>query len=91
MVFRWLNASHKSPFIILPLLKTTIDEGFGSLDEINLDSMMATFEKLKDIIEHSECCVGIGSHCDEQEKGITVKKREKKEREGRSAVEIKTF
>lgn len=65
-----------------------IDEGFGTLDEHCLDSVMSTLEKLQDIAGQSNRRVGIISHREELEERIPVKIKVKKQGEGRSCVEI---
>ena len=65
-----------------------IDEGFGTLDEHCLDSVMATLEKLQDIAGQSNRRVGIISHREELEDRIPVKIKVKKQGEGRSTVKI---
>lgn len=65
-----------------------IDEGFGTLDEKSLDSVMSTLEKLQDIAGAQNRRVGIISHREELEDRIPVKIRVKKEGEGRSVVKI---
>lgn len=65
-----------------------IDEGFGTLDEKNLDSVMATLEKLQEIPGQKERRVGIISHREELEERIPVKIKVVKRGEGRSLVEI---
>ena len=67
-----------------------IDEGFGTLDEKNLDSVMQTLEKLQEIAGESKRRVGIISHREELEERIPVKIHVKKKGEGRSRVEIIT-
>jgi len=66
-----------------------IDEGFGTLDEKSLDSVMETLEKLQDIAGQSERRVGIISHREELDERIPVQIQVKKKGEGRSVVEIK--
>lgn len=65
-----------------------IDEGFGTLDEKNLDSVMSTLEKLQEIAGQSNRRVGIISHREELADRIPVKINVKKKGEGRSVVEI---
>ena len=65
-----------------------IDEGFGTLDEKCLDSVMATLEKLQEIAGQINRRVGIISHREELEERIPVKIVVKKQGEGRSQVEI---
>ena len=50
-----------------------IDEGFGTLDENNLNSVMSTLEKLQEIAGQSNRRVGIISHREELEERIPVK------------------
>ena len=66
-----------------------IDEGFGTLDEKSLDSVMATLEKLQEIAGQSNRRVGIISHREELEERIPVKIKVTRKGEGRSLVEIK--
>ncbi len=65
-----------------------IDEGFGTLDETNLNSVMSTLEKLQEIAGQSNRRVGIISHREELMERIPVKISVKKRGEGRSSVEI---
>jgi len=65
-----------------------IDEGFGTLDEKNLDSVMSTLEKLQEIAGQSERRVGIISHREELDERIPVQIRVEKKGEGRSFVNI---
>lgn len=65
-----------------------IDEGFGTLDEKSLDSVMQTLEKLQEIAGESNRRVGIISHREGLEERIPVKIQVKKRGEGRSYVEI---
>ncbi len=65
-----------------------IDEGFGTLDEKSLDSVMATLEKLQVIAGQSERRVGIISHREELEDRIPVQIRIHKKGQGRSSVDI---
>ena len=65
-----------------------IDEGFGTLDEKSLDSVMATLEKLQDIAGQNERRVGIISHREELIDRIHTQIRITKHGEGRSRVEI---
>ena len=64
-----------------------IDEGFGTLDEKSLDSVMATLEKLQEIAGESNRRVGIISHREELEERIPVQIRVKTKGMGRSTVE----
>ena len=66
-----------------------IDEGFGTLDEKSLDSVMSTLEKLQEIAGQSNRRVGIISHREELDERIPVQIRVVKKGEGRSHVEIK--
>lgn len=66
-----------------------IDEGFGTLDEKSLDSVMSTLEKLQEIAGQSNRRVGIISHREELNERIPVQIRVVKKGEGRSHVEIK--
>jgi len=65
-----------------------IDEGFGTLDEKSLTSVMNTLEKLQDIAGQNNRRVGIISHREELIDRITVKIIVKKKGEGRSQIEI---
>jgi DNA repair exonuclease SbcCD ATPase subunit len=65
-----------------------IDEGFGTLDEKSLDSVMSTLEKLQEIAGQTNRRVGIISHREELEERIPVKIQVVKKGEGRSSVEI---
>lgn len=65
-----------------------IDEGFGTLDEKCLDSVMATLEKLQEIAGQINRRVGIISHREELEERIPVKIVVKKQGEGRSQIKI---
>lgn len=65
-----------------------IDEGFGTLDEKSLDSVMSTLEKLQEIAGQTNRRVGIISHREELEERIPVKIKVVKKGEGRSHVEI---
>ncbi|MBR4390732.1 MAG: SMC family ATPase [Bacteroidales bacterium] len=65
-----------------------IDEGFGTLDEKNLDSVMGTLEKLQEIAGQSNRRVGIISHREELDERIPVQIRVQKKGEGRSLVDI---
>lgn len=65
-----------------------IDEGFGTLDEKNLNSVMATLEKLQEIAGQTQRRVGIISHRSELEDRIPVQIRVVKHGEGRSRIEF---
>ena len=65
-----------------------IDEGFGTLDEKSLDSVMSTLEKLQEIAGQTNRRVGIISHREELDERIPVQIRVKKKGEGRSLVEV---
>jgi len=65
-----------------------IDEGFGTLDEKSLDSVMSTLEKLRDIAGQSNRRVGIISHREELIERIPVQIRVTRKGEGRSHVSI---
>ena len=65
-----------------------IDEGFGTLDEKCLDSVMATLEKLQEIAGQINRRVGIISHREELVERIPVKIVVKKQGEGRSQIKI---
>ncbi len=64
-----------------------IDEGFGTLDQKNLNSVMSTLEKLREIAGESNRRVGIISHREELDERIPVQIHVKKKGEGRSIVE----
>ena len=66
-----------------------IDEGFGTLDEKSLDSVMSTLEKLQEIAGQSNRRVGIISHREELDERIPVQIRVTKRGEGRSMVSTK--
>lgn len=66
-----------------------IDEGFGTLDTTNLDSVMATLEKLQEIAGQTNRRVGIISHREELYERIPVQIQVQKKGEGRSIVNIK--
>ena len=65
-----------------------IDEGFGTLDEKSLDSVMQTLEKLQEIAGQTNRRVGIISHREELEERIPVKIQVVKRGEGRSKIEL---
>lgn len=65
-----------------------IDEGFGTLDETNLNSVMSTLEKLQEIAGQSNRRVGIISHREELMDRIPSKINVRRKGEGRSVVEI---
>ncbi len=67
-----------------------IDEGFGTLDEKSLDSVMSTLEKLQEIAGQSHRRVGIISHREELLERIPVKICVEKKGEGRSQVVVHT-
>ena len=66
-----------------------IDEGFGTLDQNSLESVMSTLEKLQEIAGQSNRRVGIISHREELDERIPVKIQVVKKGEGRSMVEVK--
>lgn len=66
-----------------------IDEGFGTLDEANLNSVMETLGKLQEIAGLKERRVGIISHRPEIEERIPVQIQVQKKGEGRSEVVVK--
>lgn len=66
-----------------------IDEGFGTLDEHSLDSVMSTLERLQEMARQSNRRVGIISHREELEERIPVQIRVEKRGEGRGCVTIK--
>lgn len=65
-----------------------IDEGFGTLDEKSLDSVMETLGKLQDIAGLKNRRVGIISHRTELEERIPMQIKVEKRGEGRSQVTI---
>ncbi|MGM9804221.1 MAG: AAA family ATPase [Muribaculaceae bacterium] len=65
-----------------------IDEGFGTLDEKSLDSVMGTLERLREIAGHNNRRVGIISHREELNERIPVQIKVLKKGEGRSSVTI---
>ncbi len=65
-----------------------IDEGFGTLDEKSLDSVMSTLETLQEIAGQTNRRVGIISHREELEERIPVKIQVVKKGEGRSLIEV---
>ena len=65
-----------------------IDEGFGTLDQNSLESIMSTLEKLQEIAGQSNRRVGIISHREELLERIPIKIKVSKKGEGRSFVEI---
>lgn len=65
-----------------------IDEGFGTLDEKSLDSVMSTLEKLQEIAGQTDRRVGIISHREELAERIPVRINVVRKGEGRSQIEI---
>ena len=65
-----------------------IDEGFGTLDEKCLDSVMSTLEKLQTIAGQTHRRVGIISHREELDERIRTQIRVVRKGESRSVVEI---
>ncbi len=65
-----------------------IDEGFGTLDERSLDSVMSTLEKLQEIAGQTNRRVGIISHREELNDRLPVQIRVVKKGEGKSRVEL---
>ena len=65
-----------------------IDEGFGTLDQKSLDSVMSTLDKLQHIAGQSNRRVGIISHREELLERIRTQIRVTHHGEGRSRVEI---
>ncbi len=65
-----------------------IDEGFGTLDEKSLDSVMQTLETLQEIAGQNGRRVGIISHREELEERIGVKIRVRRHGEGRSRIDV---
>lgn len=66
-----------------------IDEGFGTLDERSLNSVMSTLEKLQEIAGQSKRRVGIISHREELKERIPVQIEVIKHGEGRSHIQIR--
>ena len=66
-----------------------IDEGFGTLDERCLESVVATLEKLQTIAGQSNRRVGIISHRNELYERIPVQIQVRRQSEGRSTVVVK--
>ncbi|MBR4886937.1 MAG: SMC family ATPase [Muribaculaceae bacterium] len=66
-----------------------IDEGFGTLDERCLESVVATLEKLQTIAGQSNRRVGIISHRNELYERIPVQIQVRRQGEGRSTVVVK--
>ena len=65
-----------------------IDEGFGTLDEATLNTMMQTFENLGDITGESSRRVGVISHRAELKERIPLQIRLARMGEGRSQATI---
>ncbi|MBQ7735999.1 MAG: SMC family ATPase [Bacteroidales bacterium] len=65
-----------------------IDEGFGTLDEKSLDSVMQTLEALQEIAGQHNRRVGIISHREELIERIPTQIQVRKRGEGRSVVEV---
>ena len=65
-----------------------IDEGFGTLDEKSLDSVMSTLEKLQEIAGQSNRRVGIISHREELNERIPTQIQIKRRGENRSTIEF---
>ena len=65
-----------------------IDEGFGTLDEKNLDSVMQALETLQEIAGQRNRRVGVISHREELYERIPTQIRVRKKGEGRSIVEV---
>ena len=65
-----------------------IDEGFGTLDEKSLDSVMQTLETLQEIAGQQERRVGVISHREELIERIPTQIQVRKRGEGRSVVEV---
>ena len=63
--------------------------GFGTLDERNLESVVATLEKLQTIAGQSNRRVGIISHRNELYERIPVQIQVRRQGEGRSTVVVK--
>ena len=66
-----------------------IDEGFGTLDEKSLDSVMSTLERLQEIAGQNGRRVGVISHREELDERIGVQIRVVKRGEGRSRIELR--
>lgn len=66
-----------------------IDEGFGTLDEKSLDSVMQTLETLQEIAGQQERRVGVISHREELIERIPTQIQVRKRGEGRSVVVIR--
>ncbi len=65
-----------------------IDEGFGTLDQASLDSVMKTLGRLSELTGQSNRRVGIISHREELLDTIPNKIKLHRTGEGRSAVEV---
>lgn len=65
-----------------------IDEGFGTLDETSLNSVMSTLERLQEIAGQTNRRVGIISHREELRERIPVKINVRRKGESRSVVDI---
>ena len=65
-----------------------VDEGFGTLDDKSLESVMMTLEKLQEIAGQSNRRVGIISHREELIERIPVQIKVKRKGETRSVIEI---
>lgn len=65
-----------------------IDEGFGTLDERSLDSVMNTLERLPEIAGQQQRRVGLISHREELDERILVKIRVSRRGEERSVLEF---
>lgn len=65
-----------------------IDEGFGTLDEKSLDSVMSTLERLQEIVGQSSRRVGIISHREELQERIPVQIRVNRAGSGRSRISV---
>lgn len=65
-----------------------IDEGFGTLDETSLNSVMSTLERLQEIAGQTNRRVGIISHREELRERIQAKINVRRKGESRSVVEI---
>lgn len=65
-----------------------IDEGFGTLDQASLDSVMKTLGRLSELTGQSNRRVGIISHREELLDAIPNKIKLRRIGEGRSAVEV---
>lgn len=68
-----------------------IDEGFGTLDQHVLDSVMATLERLQEIAGQAGRRVGVISHREELDERIPVQIKVRKHGDGRSRIEFRNL